>query len=249
MFPLVCLRVHVLICPLHRSPRVFREAAKKEEDLVPIRVELDIDQYRLRETFVWNLNGMYLLDPIPHLRHPGLFFSFFLVIKDHVVTPDAFARMTCEDLELPSHFAAQFSAQIRTQLADFANHKRDFPSSSSHSFPKPKDETKSKKARGRLDGMEERWWASWRKTLEEEEDEVMVFDAQPVDVFSDEVLQLDRQQQQQRRRQAADDDLGEPMDVDALPAMTSSVDEDLRILIKVRLVISQGVSVLCLSFP
>lgn len=34
--------------------------AERPEQLVPIRLELDIDHNKMRDTFVWNLNGMCL---------------------------------------------------------------------------------------------------------------------------------------------------------------------------------------------
>ncbi|KAI7869506.1 hypothetical protein BDF14DRAFT_1782128 [Spinellus fusiger] len=47
-----------------RHAREFRftleeviEQADKEDTLVPIRIDLDMDGYKLRDTFTWNLNG------------------------------------------------------------------------------------------------------------------------------------------------------------------------------------------------
>ncbi|KDQ13789.1 hypothetical protein BOTBODRAFT_110948, partial [Botryobasidium botryosum FD-172 SS1] len=68
--------------------------------LVPIRIDIDFDHYRLRETFVWNLN-------------------------DPVVTPELFAEITCEDLELPTQCVSQFVTQLKQQLADFQTHVTD----------------------------------------------------------------------------------------------------------------------------
>ena len=36
---------------------VLVEQAKKEETLVPIRIELEHEGYKLRDTFTWNLHG------------------------------------------------------------------------------------------------------------------------------------------------------------------------------------------------
>ena len=35
------------------------EQGKKEDKLVPIRLEIEIDGYKLRDTFTWNMNGIY----------------------------------------------------------------------------------------------------------------------------------------------------------------------------------------------
>lgn len=38
----------------------MKEIADREEILVPIRIEVESDGYRLRDTFVWNLCGEQL---------------------------------------------------------------------------------------------------------------------------------------------------------------------------------------------
>jgi len=43
-----------------RPGKVDPEEAKREEVLVPIRLEFDVEHHRMREAFVWNLNGRYL---------------------------------------------------------------------------------------------------------------------------------------------------------------------------------------------
>ena len=41
-----------------RSPRrVSDEDASRPEQLVPIRLEFDVEHHKMRDTFVWNLNG------------------------------------------------------------------------------------------------------------------------------------------------------------------------------------------------
>jgi hypothetical protein len=40
-----------------RPGKVDPEEAKREEVLVPIRLEFDVEHHRMREAFVWNLNG------------------------------------------------------------------------------------------------------------------------------------------------------------------------------------------------
>jgi hypothetical protein len=35
----------------------LEEQAKKEDTLVPIRIELEHEGYKLRDTFTWNLHG------------------------------------------------------------------------------------------------------------------------------------------------------------------------------------------------
>ena len=45
-----------------RPTRVRKEDVDKPELLVPIRLELDVEHHKLRDTFVWNMNGK--ADPI-----------------------------------------------------------------------------------------------------------------------------------------------------------------------------------------
>lgn len=40
-----------------RPRRLSKEDASRAEQLVPIRLEFDVDHNRMRDTFVWNLNG------------------------------------------------------------------------------------------------------------------------------------------------------------------------------------------------
>ena len=40
-----------------RPGKVDPEEAKREEVLVPIRLEFEVEHHRMREAFIWNLNG------------------------------------------------------------------------------------------------------------------------------------------------------------------------------------------------
>lgn len=44
----------------YRPSKMRAEDAEKPEQLVPIRLEFDVDQNKMRDTFVWNLSGMLL---------------------------------------------------------------------------------------------------------------------------------------------------------------------------------------------
>jgi SWI/SNF-related matrix-associated actin-dependent regulator of chromatin subfamily B protein 1 len=77
--------------------QVSVEVAKRPESLVPIRIEIDYDHYRLRDTFVWNAH-------------------------DPVVTPEMFVQTTCDDMQLPSPFVPHFLNQLKQQILDFQAH-------------------------------------------------------------------------------------------------------------------------------
>lgn len=44
---------------LFRPNEVIAEQATKEEILVPIRLDLENDGYKVRDTFTWNMNGKH----------------------------------------------------------------------------------------------------------------------------------------------------------------------------------------------
>ena len=85
-----------------RELRVSRRDMKMQneqlEDLVPIRLDIDWEKVKLRDTFTWNLH-------------------------DRVVTPDLFAEKLVEDLglapETSTPLARQISQSIREQLTDY----------------------------------------------------------------------------------------------------------------------------------
>jgi hypothetical protein len=69
--------------------------ADQDAILVPIRLEIDTDDFRLRDTFTWNVN-------------------------EQLMTPENFAEILCEDLDLSiSKYAPEIVASIRSQIAEF----------------------------------------------------------------------------------------------------------------------------------
>lgn len=77
------------------SLEALKEQAAKEDTLVPIRIELEHEGYKLRDTFTWNLN-------------------------ESLITPEQFADIICDDLKLPqSIFSDQITKSIKEQLDDY----------------------------------------------------------------------------------------------------------------------------------
>lgn len=73
----------------------LQQVAELEEILVPIRLEIEIDGYKLKDTFTWNLN-------------------------DRLITPEDFAVLLCEDLELPrALFYIPIVQSMKKQIADY----------------------------------------------------------------------------------------------------------------------------------
>ncbi|CCJ30692.1 unnamed protein product, partial [Pneumocystis jirovecii] len=80
----------------HISDDQMKFAAENEEVLIPIRLDLELDNYRLKDVFTWNMN-------------------------EELITPDLFAQIMCADLDIPaSIFAPQISSAIRTQIEEYA---------------------------------------------------------------------------------------------------------------------------------
>lgn len=69
------------------------------ELLVPVRIEVDSDRYRLRDTFTWNLHEIS-------------------------ISPEQFAEVLCEDFSLPPqpYFAASIAKCITDQVGEYHHH-------------------------------------------------------------------------------------------------------------------------------
>ncbi|GEM06380.1 SWI/SNF-related matrix-associated actin-dependent regulatorof chromatin subfamily B member 1 [Rhodotorula toruloides] len=80
--------------PIPVSKAYLRCVATTPEILVPIRLELESDMYKLRDTFTWNL-------------------------REPTITPEIFASHLCADLRLPtSPFFNDIVSAVKKQLAD-----------------------------------------------------------------------------------------------------------------------------------
>ncbi len=74
------------------EPSQVNENSKLPDLLVPIRVDLELDGQKLRDTFTWNKN-------------------------ETLITPEIFAEILCDDLDLnPVTFIPAISQSIRQQL-------------------------------------------------------------------------------------------------------------------------------------
>ncbi|RUS21521.1 hypothetical protein BC937DRAFT_92433 [Endogone sp. FLAS-F59071] len=89
---------------VYASEVELERVAGTEEVLVPIRLDLDLDDVKLRDSFVWNMN-------------------------EQIITPENFAEILCEDLELPlTKFVPAIAKAIREQVQDFeATHEVEVP--------------------------------------------------------------------------------------------------------------------------
>ncbi|UYV82732.1 SMARCB1 [Cordylochernes scorpioides] len=78
------------------DPASTHENATQPEVLVPIRLDMEIEGHKLRDTFTWNKN-------------------------ESVITPEQFAEILCDDLDLPPlSFVPAISQSIRQQMEAFS---------------------------------------------------------------------------------------------------------------------------------
>ncbi len=79
-----------------RSDYIMAKAAESEENLIPIRLDLDLNGgYRLKDVFLWNMN-------------------------EELITPTEFATNLCTDIGIPPNYIAEIARNIRTQLEEYS---------------------------------------------------------------------------------------------------------------------------------
>ncbi|KAJ3173525.1 SWI/SNF chromatin-remodeling complex subunit [Geranomyces variabilis] len=79
------------------SEQELSNVANQPETLVPIRLDLDVDGVKVRDTFTWNLH-------------------------ETLVQPVKFAELMCEDLHLPAAFVPAIERAITEQISDYHQH-------------------------------------------------------------------------------------------------------------------------------
>jgi SWI/SNF-related matrix-associated actin-dependent regulator of chromatin subfamily B protein 1 len=86
---------------LHLSRKDHQTQAEQHEELVPVRLEIDLDRVRVRDTFTWNLH-------------------------DRVVPTDLFAENLVEDLQVPLELRnvliQQVNREMQEQIQDYYPH-------------------------------------------------------------------------------------------------------------------------------
>ncbi|KAJ7507204.1 SNF5-domain-containing protein [Mycena galericulata] len=122
-----------------RLPRkIDPEDANRPEQLVPIRLEFDVEHHKMRDTFVWNLN-------------------------DPVISPEDFAQTVVEDYKLAPTYHAVIVKTIQDQLSDFRAHSANYDGDSWDVAI-----TEDTLRPGSLEGETAAWWSAWRKRLRTE---------------------------------------------------------------------------------
>src|SRR5271163_2269770 len=91
----------------------MENAALAEDVMIPIRLDIDLDSYKIKDAFMWNMNGS------PSVLNLSV--QTDMLLTEELVTPDQFAHIMCLDLDIPPQvFASQISSAIRTQIEEYA---------------------------------------------------------------------------------------------------------------------------------
>lgn len=81
-------------CLDDNDPVSYHENAAAKEELVPIRLDMEMDGVKLRDCFTWNRN-------------------------EQLITPEQFAEILCEDLDLkPMTFVPAIALAIKQQVRE-----------------------------------------------------------------------------------------------------------------------------------
>lgn len=104
------------LCFDDTDPQLNIENANQPELLVPIRLDMEIEGQKLRDTFTWNKNGQLLNIPSGNRQALNTIFA------ESLITPEQFAEVLCDDLDLnPLTFVPAIAQAIRQQLDAFPN--------------------------------------------------------------------------------------------------------------------------------
>lgn len=150
------------------------EDVNRPEQLVPLRIEFDVEHHKMRDTFIWNLNGRALIP---------LFFKDSKTknpFSDPIVTPEAFAQSIVEDYTLAPSYHNVIVKAIQDQLSDFKAHSASYDGESGELLPSSPtlstdldhnntndiQDQNCTPMRGLLDDDSIAWWMRWRKRNE-----------------------------------------------------------------------------------
>ncbi|KAJ7782721.1 hypothetical protein B0H16DRAFT_1709569 [Mycena metata] len=118
------------------------EDANRPEELVPIRLEFDVEHHKIRDTFVWDMNAC-------------------------VVSPEHFAQTVVEDYNLAPIYHGVIVKSIQDQLSDYRAHSAHYEGDS-WDVLKSADSQNNNTGAGTLEGESAEWWCNWRKRLRTE---------------------------------------------------------------------------------
>lgn len=196
-----------------RPRTVNPEEASRPEQLVPIRLEFDVEHHKMRDTFLWNLNGTS--------REPPLTALSLTARADPIITPEIFAQSVVDDYSLAPSYHAVITKAIQDQLSDFRAHTAAFG----------EDGFDDVVLRGGVAGDDAHWWDAWREYVRS--DAVLAAWEHRGDARGRKRRKVVKDEAEEPELAAALG-LDAYMDVDEFEEDESKNLEEMRILIKVR---------------
>ncbi|KAI0926467.1 hypothetical protein AcV7_005399 [Taiwanofungus camphoratus] len=186
--------------------KVAPEDANRPEQLVPIRLEFDVEHHKMRDTFVWNLN-------------------------DPVITPEIFAQTIVDDYSLAPSYHSVITKAIQDQLSDFKAHSTTFGEDGEVNALVDSDVI----LKGTLEEGDVAWWEAWRtkvrsNTFHRES-------GKAADNRSRKRRKIVKEEVDDRSDLSAIPESDRPMSVDDFEEHDSMAHEEMRILIKLDIIV------------
>lgn len=153
--------------------------------------------------------------------------NYSLLFLDPVVTPENFAQSVVDDYSLPTSYHAVITKSIQEQLSDFKAHSSLYDGEGGDLLF-----TEDTLKKGVLDEAEGAWWESWRKRLHSELDSSKTLGKgrKRRKIVKEEVLTTSGIVNEDR-------DMERSMTVDEFKIDHQSMHDDMRILIKVSVIV------------
>lgn len=128
------------------KPKQLAAIGDKKEDLVPVRLEIDHEGWKLRDTFTWNS-------------------------ADDITSYDEFARGLCEDYGLPeAGFVPLIRESLAVQIGEHLQTRALKPDGFEADSALSSIDAVSGSDRGRLKEDEVKWWQRWRGLVQDMEE-------------------------------------------------------------------------------
>ncbi|KAI0653711.1 hypothetical protein C8Q70DRAFT_937533 [Cubamyces menziesii] len=209
------------------SPRrVPDEDAKRPEQLVPIRLEFDVEHHKMRDTFVWNLNGT---------SHLSLFDVWTWNAElsaggrpDPIITPEIFAQLIVDDYGLAPSYHAVITKSIQEQLSDYKAHSATFGEDG------VTIDEEEEVVRGKIMDEDAPWWEAWRKRVRSK---ALYKIAAPPEIRSRKCRKVVKEETAERPDALAGPAGDVPMAVDDFEEDENLMHEEMRILVKLDIIV------------
>ena len=193
---------------------------------MPIRLEFDVDAHKMRDTFVWNLNGSCLRGRLFRWQQDGAADLLDSPSPDPIVTPEIFAQTVVDDYGLNPTYHAIITKSIQEQLSDYKAHSATF-GEDGVMIDEPEDVLA-----GRFSEEETAWWEAWRKRVRSK---ALYKLPNPPDTRVRKRRKVVKDEAVERPDALAAASSGDvPMTVDDFEEDESLMHEEMRILVKVR---------------